>query len=103
MTESEATPLLQGKKAHDVTHVTHTSQSGGSSKKPYVTLFILMTELCERMTYYSIVSNQVLFCTNFLNYQSVDAVTINLIFQGKIHVVLQSKHNVCAFGVWSYP
>lgn len=32
-----------------------------------VALSILTTELCERLTYYSIVANMVLFCTTTLN------------------------------------
>ncbi|XP_064623127.1 solute carrier family 15 member 4-like [Lineus longissimus] len=47
-----------------------------------VTLCILFTELCERLTYYSIVGNLVLFLTNFLGFGSADAVTITLIFTG---------------------
>lgn len=47
-----------------------------------VTLCILFTELCERLTYYSILGNLVIFLTNFLGFGSADAVTITLIFTG---------------------
>ena len=45
---------------------------------------ILVTELCERLTYYSVVANMVLFCTSKLNYSSKDASVITLTFSGKI-------------------
>ncbi|CAH1794597.1 unnamed protein product [Owenia fusiformis] len=48
---------------------------------------ILLCELCERLTYYSIVANMVLFATNVLGYSSVDAVTINLIFTGTVYFI----------------
>jgi hypothetical protein len=44
---------------------------------------ILMATLLERITYFSIVGNLVLFCTNDLQMSSTAAVTINLIFTGK--------------------
>lgn len=43
---------------------------------------VLMTELCERLTYYSVVANLILFCTSTLNISSTDAARINLIFSG---------------------
>ena len=43
---------------------------------------ILFVELIERMTFYSINGNMVLFCTNVLLYTSTQAVTVNLIFTG---------------------
>jgi hypothetical protein len=43
---------------------------------------ILISVLLERITYFSIVGNLVLFCTNDLQMSSTLAVTINLIFTG---------------------
>lgn len=51
-------------------------------KKLCVVICILMTELCERLTYYSVVANLVLFCTSKLNLPSTDASTVTLVFSG---------------------
>lgn len=47
---------------------------------------ILVTELCERLTYYSVVANMVLYCTSKLKYTSDDASFVTLIFSGKYFV-----------------
>lgn len=44
---------------------------------------ILMCELCERLTYYSVTANVVLFCTNTLKLESTSAATVSLVFSGK--------------------
>ena len=44
---------------------------------------ILMCELCERLTYYSVIANLLLFCTDKLDLSSSDAATISLVFSGK--------------------
>lgn len=49
---------------------------------------ILVTELCERLTYYSVVANMVLFCTSKLNYTSDDASVITLVFSGWYFVTI---------------
>lgn len=51
-------------------------------KKLIVVGCVLMTELCERLTYYSVVANLILFCTSTLNMSSTDATRINLLFSG---------------------
>ncbi|XP_041363696.1 solute carrier family 15 member 4-like isoform X2 [Gigantopelta aegis] len=43
---------------------------------------ILVTELCERLTFYSVVGSMVLYCTSHLKFPSIDAANISLIFQG---------------------
>ncbi|XP_025095030.1 solute carrier family 15 member 4-like isoform X1 [Pomacea canaliculata] len=48
---------------------------------------ILMTEMCERLTYYSVVANLVLFCTSTLKYSSNDATTISLVFSGSVYLI----------------
>ncbi|KAL8604550.1 hypothetical protein ACOMHN_015834 [Nucella lapillus] len=53
-----------------------------SPKKLGVVLCILATELCERLAYYSVVANLVLFCTSVLGFTSNDATTITLVFSG---------------------
>ncbi|XP_050394288.1 solute carrier family 15 member 4 [Patella vulgata] len=52
-----------------------------------VVLSILMTELCERLTFYSISANMVLFCTSVLDYSDPDAATISLIFSGSVYLI----------------
>jgi hypothetical protein len=46
-------------------------------KKLIVVGCVLMTELCERLTYYSVVANLILFCTSTLDISSTDAARIN--------------------------
>lgn len=47
-----------------------------------VTCVLLFAVMFERMTYYGVLGNLVLFCTNDLEYSSASAVTINLVFTG---------------------
>ncbi len=56
-------------------------------------LCVLFVELIERMTYYSIGGNMVLFATNVLLYSSTQAVTIHLIFSGKYQTVTCLFHS----------
>ena len=58
------------------------TQSIQKSKKEVikVVLCILIMELCERLTYYSIVSNMMLFCNSNLGYNSDVANYITQIF-----------------------
>ncbi|XP_064627694.1 solute carrier family 15 member 4-like [Lineus longissimus] len=53
----------------------------------FIALRIPLLELCERLTFHSIASNLVMFCTNHLKFDSVDAVTISLIFTGTCYLV----------------
>ncbi|CAC5373164.1 SLC15A3_4 [Mytilus coruscus] len=48
---------------------------------------VLMTELCERLTYYSVVANLILFCTSTLDISSTDAARINLVFSGSVFII----------------
>ncbi|XP_041362213.1 solute carrier family 15 member 4-like [Gigantopelta aegis] len=57
-----------------------------SGRSLLVVLSILVTELCERLTYYSVVSNLVLYCTNYLKYPSFDAANINYVFTGTVYI-----------------
>lgn len=58
-----------------------------SPKKLAVVLCILATELCERLAYYSVVANLVLYCTSVLGYSSNDAATISLVFTGTTYLM----------------
>ncbi|XP_046556904.1 LOW QUALITY PROTEIN: solute carrier family 15 member 4-like [Haliotis rubra] len=55
--------------------------------KVFVVMSILICELCERLTYYSIVANLILFCTSTLKYSSPDAATISLVFSGVVYFI----------------
>ena len=61
------------------------NKTGGkiTGKRMFVVASILATELCERLTYYSVVANMVLFCTSELNFSSDDASVVTLVFSGK--------------------
>ncbi|KAL4232605.1 hypothetical protein ACF0H5_007295 [Mactra antiquata] len=48
---------------------------------------VLVTELCERMTYYSVMANMVLYCTSILKYSSDDASLVALIFGGTVYLI----------------
>ncbi|CAH1243902.1 SLC15A4 [Branchiostoma lanceolatum] len=48
----------------------------------FITFCIFMVEVCERIAYYAIVSNLVLYCTRDLDYTSTEAVIISLVFSG---------------------
>ncbi|XP_076459423.1 solute carrier family 15 member 4-like [Babylonia areolata] len=58
-----------------------------SPKKLGVVMCILATELCERLAYYSVVANLVLFCTSVLQFSSNDATTISLVFSGTTYLM----------------
>lgn len=46
---------------------------------------ILVVELCERLVFYSMTGNMVLFCTSVLGYGNADAITVNTVFIGTVH------------------
>uniref|UniRef100_A0A0B6ZE32 Major facilitator superfamily (MFS) profile domain-containing protein n=1 Tax=Arion vulgaris TaxID=1028688 RepID=A0A0B6ZE32_9EUPU len=60
---------------------------GNRTKTLLVTLCILVTEMCERLTYYSIVANLVLYCTSKLNIGQTDATNINQVFSGFVYLL----------------
>ena len=47
-----------------------------------VVLSILVLELCERLTFYSVVANMVLFCTSILKMSSDQASVVTWVFAG---------------------
>ncbi|XP_071954266.1 solute carrier family 15 member 4-like [Antedon mediterranea] len=55
------------------------------SNRYFVVLCILLCELCERLTYYGIVGNLVLYLTIELDYSSAAASSISLVFTGFVY------------------
>ena len=83
MTSLEEEPILQGSATDEESASAPRIRSQFWQK---VTVFcILATEVCERLTFFSITGNLVIFATNELGYTSVQAITINLLFVGTYH------------------
>ncbi|KAH3862535.1 solute carrier family 15 member 4-like isoform X2 [Dreissena polymorpha] len=55
-----------------------------TGRRLFTVCSILVTELCERLTYYSVVANMVLFCTDKLKISSDSASVITLVFSGTV-------------------
>ena len=60
-------------------------------KKLLVVMCILLTEMCERLTYYSVAANVSLFGTSKLKYTSAEAADIMNIFSGKLSMFCSVK------------
>ncbi|RMX54607.1 hypothetical protein pdam_00014105, partial [Pocillopora damicornis] len=59
----------------------------GHRQKILVTSCILLTELCERLTFYGLTANLLLFASNELNLKSPWPSTISYLFQGTCYLV----------------
>jgi len=59
----------------------------GRRQKLLVTLCILVTELCERLTFYGLTANLVLFCSSELDLEPPWPSTINYLFQGTCYLI----------------
>ena len=54
-----------------------------TTKKMLVVICILLTEMCERLTYYSVVANIVLYGTSVLKFSSTQSANVANIFTGE--------------------
>ncbi|KAK0047112.1 solute carrier family 15 member 4 [Biomphalaria pfeifferi] len=58
-----------------------------SPQKLAIVLCILFVELCERLAFYGVNANLVLFCTSILDFTSNDATNVSLIFSGSVYII----------------
>ncbi|ESO87044.1 hypothetical protein LOTGIDRAFT_229242 [Lottia gigantea] len=70
-----------------VKHKGFEKSKGVTSSKILVVASILVTELCERLTFYSVSANMVLYCTSVLKYSDPDATSISLVFSGTVYLL----------------
>lgn len=63
------------------------SKSKITKKRILVVLCILLTEMGERLTYYSVVANIPLYCTSVLKYSSTVAANISNVFSGMVYLM----------------
>ncbi|GFS20755.1 solute carrier family 15 member 4-like, partial [Elysia marginata] len=100
---SEDSPLLKKKFVKSLT-ISDDDKSEGLERDPtsiedlsgrdifgtgrlLVVLCVLLVELCERLAYYSVSSNLVLFCTSLLHLTSTQATTVSLVFTGTVYII----------------
>lgn len=88
---TDTTPLLaDSENQNPITSsscsITVETEKRKTKKTYFVVGCILMTELCERMTFYSVMANMLLFCTSRLKYSNDEASLVTLIFGGKISI-----------------
>ena len=74
---------MADKKYEEPANEAEIRDEGLTRERLYVVGSVLVTELCERLTYYSVIANMVLFCTSVLDFTSDDASVVTLVFAGK--------------------
>ncbi|KAK3091507.1 hypothetical protein FSP39_020322 [Pinctada imbricata] len=78
---------MQIRETKSPTDVTQDDDVRLSGDKLLVVVCILLCEFCERLTYYSVVANIVLYCTSTLKLPSTDASTVSLVFSGTVYLI----------------
>lgn len=86
----ETAPLISGRQ-NEVSHSAVPPRPGvhftGRGRKLLVTICILVTELCERLTFYVVTANLVLFCSSELKLDSPWPSVKNYLFQGTCYLI----------------
>lgn len=82
--EEETAPLISKDSPGSSTENNHFK---GRGQKLLVTLCILITELCERLTFYGLTANLILFCGSELGLKAPLPSTINYLFQGTCYLI----------------
>ncbi|CAD5119517.1 DgyrCDS8119 [Dimorphilus gyrociliatus] len=80
--DSDIAPLIDEEHNRNMSNPGTDSNNRLSVRRKLNALGILVTEMCERMTFYSISGNIVIFCQNMLKFSSATAATINGAFIG---------------------
>ena len=90
--ENERSLLISDKNSHQnrsviiVCSITSSTKNAqhftGRDQRIFATLFILLTEFCERLAFYGLTANLVLFCKDQLHLPSPWPSTIFLVFVG---------------------